>query len=57
MDKTKLEKLVRLSGRATAKALAALERRGYDSVQSCLRRSVEFHADRLHRSQNRRNEH
>ena len=30
MDKTKLEKLVRLSGKATAKALAALERRGYD---------------------------
>jgi hypothetical protein len=30
MDRTKLEKLVRLSGKATAKALAALERGGYD---------------------------
>jgi len=30
MDKTKLEKLARLSGKAASKALGALERRGYD---------------------------
>lgn len=30
MDKTKLEKLARLSGRAASKALGMLERRGYD---------------------------
>ena len=30
MDETKLEKLARLSGKATVKALDALERRGYD---------------------------
>jgi len=30
MDKTKLEKLARLSGKAASKALGVLERRGYD---------------------------
>src|SRR3954469_14927166 len=30
MDKTKLEKLARLSGKAASKAPGALERRGYD---------------------------
>jgi hypothetical protein len=30
MDETELEKLARLSGKATSKALGALERRGYD---------------------------
>jgi len=30
MEETKLEKLARLSGRVTSKALGALERRGYD---------------------------
>lgn len=30
MDKSKLEKLARLSDKATSKALAALERWGYD---------------------------
>ena len=30
MDKTRLEKLARLTGRAASKAIEALERRGYD---------------------------
>jgi len=30
MDKTKFEKLARLSGRVATKALVALERRGYN---------------------------
>ena len=30
MDETELETLARLSGKATSKALGALERRGYD---------------------------
>jgi len=30
MEETKLEKLARLSGKAAAKALDALDRRGYD---------------------------
>jgi hypothetical protein len=31
MDETELEKLARLSGKATSKALGALEPRGYDA--------------------------
>jgi len=41
MEETKLEKLARLSGKATSKALDALGRRGYDIRGSCPLRSAE----------------
>ena len=53
MDETKFEKLARLSGKATSKALDALARRGLTSVENCPLPSAEFRAGLLRRSQNR----
>jgi hypothetical protein len=53
MGETKLEKLARLPGKATSKALDALGNAGSISVGSCPPRSAEYRAGLLPRTQNR----